>query len=567
MAKKKGNKDLLKSVNYSLETVKKIQEGLDFSIDEKQQILTDFVGLSEDNNSYYTPDSVCDFICDTLDIKGDAKVCDLSGGIGSMAKSLILEYGKLKDNVQFDLYELDPNTSIAAAKAWEDYGQVNYVGNVDTLALDIEENKYDYCIGNPPFSGSVEYTADWNIDGKGKVKKKNDIVNAFIDKSFKVTKEGGYVALVLPGGFVSKGNSTEKLREYISERYDLKLVMDLLPDAFVNSGLKGTTVGTTLIIWQKCKSKNNKTILVELHKDEDLLKQFKSISYYFKVVQGEHYILMNHSANDMSYGILKEGIDPDAIGDYEEDDEGDIECYCYCCNSPIYEGDLESGYTYTKKDTGDEVGVCFECSNDELMYIDKIKRDLLIDGEELTITASDKKTLTYLRKEKARKEEEDRLDKLDKEIYIFTNKQRQTVQDDMSPMHSMKMCQQFQKCTDDNVVKVKIPFRIGIEKHFKNTLRLEYIDLSVDNLRIEHYRAKKPGEKEWNDRERHIYRGYIKTSCDLYDTSFGIFYYPHDKKCSVYVNYNFICSLSYPMKNLIVEHILPELLGSDIVLY
>ena len=53
----------------------------------------------------------------------------------------------------------------------------------------------------------------------------------------------------------------------------------------------------------------------------------------------------------------------------------------------------------------------------------------------------------------------------------------------------------------------------------------------------------------------------------MYDTSFSIFYYENNKKANVYVNYNFICSKSYSMKKLIIDNVLPDLLGDYIVLY
>lgn len=207
-AKGKGNKAVLEGINYSLEIVKKIKANEEFTREEKQKILTDYIGMSADNNSYFTPFEICQFIKDALGIE-QGKVADLSGGIGNMIEPFIKEYGKLDDGIEFHCYELDENNSLAGSMAWSDYDQVNYYGQFNSIGRHNEiPDGFDYVIGNPPFSGSVPYLCDWN-NNKGKIKN-NNICDAFVDLAIRKCADKGFIALVLPVSHMSKSQATEK---------------------------------------------------------------------------------------------------------------------------------------------------------------------------------------------------------------------------------------------------------------------------------------------------------------------------------------------------------------------
>ena len=551
-SKKSGNKEMLSKVNYSINLIKEIKEGKGFTKEEKQDIWDKYCSTEENNNGYYTPVEICKFMSDCLDIKEGSRIADLSAGIGNMARPFISEYGKLRDNIVFDLYEYDENTSIALEKAWEDFEQVNVFGHTDTLTLDLD-NKYDYILGNPPFTLKTDYCASWNVDKKGKQKKGLNILEAFIDKIMLSLKPGGTAAIVVASGIVFKGNATALLREHLKTNYNLKLAMQLDSETFESAGLAGTGVSTLLLIIEKNKTIDNKTIYIELDRDDSFLQQLKSISHYYRIANKEHFIQYNSSTSDLIYGILKEGINPEIIDQYDNNNNKEYIGTCYCCNKEIEEYQVTGDYKL--KDTKEDVLVCFECANDKYIYLSKIKSNLLIDGELYELTNSDKKHLKDLEKEREIEIEQKRLESIDKNIYLFTNKQRQNTVGENSNHQLLTMCKDFQSANDDNIIKIKYPFIVDCKKHFENILGLEYIDISVDSLKIE------------RDNQRHIYKGKIKTSWSLYDTSFSIFYYENNKKANVYVNYNFICSKSYSMKKLIIDNVLPDLLGDYIVLY
>ena len=65
---KKGNKEVLLGVNQTLNIIKRIKADEMFTPEEKMDILDKFIGMSEDNNSYFTPLEVCTMMKDMLPI-------------------------------------------------------------------------------------------------------------------------------------------------------------------------------------------------------------------------------------------------------------------------------------------------------------------------------------------------------------------------------------------------------------------------------------------------------------------------------------------------------------------
>jgi type I restriction enzyme M protein len=302
---KRNNKDVLKNVNYNIEVIKNIKSNKSFSIDEKNKMLNTYTGISKDNNSYFTPFEICDFIRQLLDIR-KGKIADLSAGIGNMVRPFIKEYGILHDNIQFDCYELDENNSLIGSKVWEDYEQINFHGNFDSLnkSDEIKDNYYDFIIGNPPFAGSVKYMCQWN-NTKGKAKN-NKLVDCFVDLSIKKCKDKGLIALILPAGHLFNSNGTAKLRKWMKDEVALKAIFSLNSKTFENAGILGTTVGTNLIVFQK-GAEQEKIFVGELT-DKDIKFEMKSLAYAFRLFLSGNYHLEYRKDNyNGLHAVIKEG--------------------------------------------------------------------------------------------------------------------------------------------------------------------------------------------------------------------------------------------------------------------
>lgn len=307
--KGKGNKDVLASVNYSMDIIKRIKAREKFTAEEKQDILHKFVGTSPDNNSYFTPQPICNWIKQLLNIKR-GRIADLSAGIGSMVLSYVIEYGKLQEGITFDLFELDENNSMAGKMAWSDYEQVNYYGNFNTVerADEIPDNTYDVILGNPPFSGSVPYFCDWN-NNKGKAKN-NNICDAFVDLAVRKVKDKGYIALVLPAGHLFKGNATAKLREWMKDKVALKGVFPLDEATFRESGILGTSVGTYLVVYQKGVPQD-KVMIGALYDRDELVNEMVAIANNFQMMlKGDCYVEMRSDHVCGEHGVLRVGDSP-----------------------------------------------------------------------------------------------------------------------------------------------------------------------------------------------------------------------------------------------------------------
>lgn len=541
---KKGNKDVLKSVNYSINIVKKIKENIKFTPEEKQNILIDFAGMSEDNNSFFTPYEICNFIKELLNIKS-GKILDPSAGIGNMIRPFVKEYGKLLDDIKFDCFELDENNSIAGAKAWEDFKQVKYNTCFNSLdrVSEIEENYYDFVIGNPPFVGSVLYMNEFN-NLKGKAKK-TDIVSCFIDLAINKCKDKGYIALVVPGGHLFKGNAVEKLRDHMKIKGALKGIFPLDADTFSEAGILGTSVGTNLIIWQKGVPQG-KVFIGDLIDKKDIKTEMNSMALQFQLfLSGDYHLEQSYNYAKLIKGV---GFDWESEDDEEEVIDG-IECYC--CNKKFPEHQISE---YELKDNSKKINVCIECENSQEIYLDKIKRLCLIDDLSYEVSRLEEKIINDERSSRLKEEEISRLRDCKKSIYYFSNAEKFEVN-----YQAIKYANGFLGVLGDSADQLqRMKFNYDCNKHWsidkswdKN---LGKIDIYLDSFKKEIQKVRKPGAVEWRERTRIWWSGRIVCEEDFYNATFGFSTYSdNDLVNEIYVNYQFLCSKSYKLSKKIME--------------
>ena len=113
----------------------------------------------------------------------------------------------------------------------------------------------DFNLTNPPYGGdkstSKEYRfkyADTNADIKSVDVKADDKVSAGVQLSMALLSEdGGVAAMVLPQGFFfAASKASVALRQKLCEEYCVRVVADIAPGAFANTGTK-----TSLLVFQR----------------------------------------------------------------------------------------------------------------------------------------------------------------------------------------------------------------------------------------------------------------------------------------------------------------------------
>lgn len=225
---------------------------------------------------------------------------------------------------------------------------------------------------------------------------------------------------------------------------------------------------------------------------------------------------------------------------------------CYCCQQEI-EDELYSEYKL--KDNKGNVNICIECENSQEIYLDKIKRNCLIDGQVYEVSRSDEKIINSERALRAREEESERKYNCKKSIYYFSNAQKF-----QENYQAIKYCNGFlgvAEDSEDNIQRMK--FNYSINKHWiideTWDKDLGKIDIYLDNFNKEIQKVKKPEETEWRERTRIWWSGKIVCEEDFYNATFGFSTYSDygEEVNDVYVNYQFICSKSYKLSKKIMQ--------------
>lgn len=223
---------------------------------------------------------------------------------------------------------------------------------------------------------------------------------------------------------------------------------------------------------------------------------------------------------------------------------------CYCCG--ITE---EKTSTYDLK-SGGNVEICLVCENTYEIYLDKIKRDCLIDGVAYDLTKQDEAVIKRereLRKQQKHEEEEyNRLMDSEQSIFYFTNKQSKRVE----PNHQViRYVSGFLGLDDEeaDIVGMRFNYPVGKHWHLNKWDGLSNVHIRLDEYSIEHQKVKKPEETHWRNRVRKWYSGRFECDEDFYNVTFGFKQYDDELCGDIYVNYAFICSKSYKVAKLIRE--------------
>ena len=212
---------------------------------ELKQLLTEkeyFTAQQSIQNAHYTSTTVIYAMWELalkLGMRKGSSILEPGMGIGHFAGFMPEQ---IRAGTKYHGIEMDGVTADIAKELFPDYN----IEQNDFAKTKIEENSYDFAIGNPPFA-NIAITSDRKYADH-----KFLLHDYFFAKSIDALKPGGILMFVTSAGTMNKQN--KKAREYISERADLIGAIRLPGGergAFSQSS--NTQVTTDIIILRKRK--------------------------------------------------------------------------------------------------------------------------------------------------------------------------------------------------------------------------------------------------------------------------------------------------------------------------
>jgi N12 class adenine-specific DNA methylase/predicted RNA methylase len=187
-------------------------------------------------DAHYTSQTVVEGIYKGLERLGFAggSVLEPSSGTGNFI-GLMPE--QMRKASQFTAIELDPLTAEIAGHLYPSATIINR-GYQEIV---VPSDKYDVCVGNPPFGAQSLYDPDHRELGKF------SIHNYFLAKSLDKLHEGGVMGVVVSRYFLDATNS--EAREHIADRAHFLGAIRLPNTAFKQNAL--TEVTTDIVFFQK----------------------------------------------------------------------------------------------------------------------------------------------------------------------------------------------------------------------------------------------------------------------------------------------------------------------------
>lgn len=192
---------------------------------------------------YFTPKSIRELLLSKLPKKDNADILDPACGSGEF----LLSCKKYFKNPILYGFDIDKKLINIASKLVKNAS----IKNFDFLNIDINKNKYDYIIGNPPYF-ELKLNEEINKKYFDIIKGRVNIFSLFIKTGLDLLKDGGYLAYVVPPS-MNNGAYFSKLREYIIKNSSLEYLHII--DGADNFHLANQKV--MLIILKKTNSKKS----------------------------------------------------------------------------------------------------------------------------------------------------------------------------------------------------------------------------------------------------------------------------------------------------------------------
>ena len=259
---------------------------------------------------YFTPKSIRELLLSKLPKKDNADILDPACGSGEF----LLSCKKYFKNPILYGFDIDKKLINIASKLVKNAS----IKNFDFLNIDINKNKYDYIIGNPPYF-ELKLNEEINKKYFDIIKGRVNIFSLFIKTGLDLLKDGGYLAYVVPPS-MNNGAYFLKLREYIIKNSSLEYLHII--DGADNFHLANQKV--MLIILKKTNSKksskyifkkNGITIFTEdkkfLNKAYKNTVSLKDIGYTVKtgnIIWNEHKEKLTNDKNNSTLLIWASNI-------------------------------------------------------------------------------------------------------------------------------------------------------------------------------------------------------------------------------------------------------------------
>lgn len=233
-----------------------------------------------ENAAYFTNKSLITEIIKNMPLveKEEISILEPSVGVGNFIPLILRRFEDKKIN--FDLMDINPDSleiaKLLISKFLKSKSvKINYI-NADFLLFNFKK-KYDFVIGNPPFSKvNIKPTLLKTYKKNVVNDETNNLCSFFLEKSIKISN---YVAMVFPK-FLLNTPEFSKSRDYLAHK-----AVDCIID-FGEKGFKGVLV-ETIALFINNNSLPNKTKVISLTK-------------HIEIEQSQNYIF----SNDLPYWII-----------------------------------------------------------------------------------------------------------------------------------------------------------------------------------------------------------------------------------------------------------------------
>ena len=209
-----------------------------------------------DNQQFFTPPQVVEFMVEMMTpvLRGD--ICDPAAGTGGFLIQVLkseLPYASLT------ALEIDERLAWVAATNLLAHGgheiDVSCLRDGGTLGLGAEplRERFDVILTNPPFGS--DFTDATLLEtyqlGRNRTNRRRGIL--FLERCHQLLKPGGRAAIVIDEG-VLNGSSTEDVRSFLTENFDIEGIVSLPDDAF----LPYASVSASVLFLHKPKKRQTK---------------------------------------------------------------------------------------------------------------------------------------------------------------------------------------------------------------------------------------------------------------------------------------------------------------------